>query len=332
MIEVVFSNSAEGALRYAQGWGDGPYRPSCFGFVLEENETPSRLKLWLMQKQYQRREKKKWKNAVVLPGKGEDVFGLSLGLSMGNIAPDHFWNSREAFFTEKRLWDLPADAVNQAKQAAQRELEKVRNNLSQIYKRAHSGEPLRIWLGTSGEDLCMLAWFAAQLEQHQLTSARVYLNQLPEKYNLPQGGAVSWSDWGEVGPAEWGILDRALRREAPAEFLSEQAAVWHRLQSENTQLRIVENGIIRSVPQDYYDGLIQAELDRQPNEFHEARLIGSLVGSQLRMPDTWIAGRIEPMIASGRLLITWEETPGSLSYRRRLKKVPEKNSCPADRT
>ncbi len=72
---------------------------------------------------------------------------------------------------------------------------------------------------------------------------------------------------------------------------------------------------------DYYDDFIRAEIDRQPEEFYEAQVIGELIGTQLRMSDTWIAGRIERLIDSGELTVAWEEEPGVRSYRRRLRKM-----------
>lgn len=318
MIEVVFSESAGGVLRYAQGWGEGKYCPSAVGFALPKSGRPSKIKQWCIKKQYERREKKAWEDAVVLSGSGRDVYALSLGLSMGKIAPGDFWNDRVALFAETRRFDGCAD---DAEKAAERQIEKVQSNLEQITERAAKGESIRIWVGTSGEECCMLAWFAAQIEEYARTPQKVYLNQLPEKYDRPQGGSILWNDWAEVEPGMWGILDRDFRREVSAEFFREQAAVWRSLQGEDTALRIVENGILKSVSEDYYDALIWQEIDRQPDEFHEAHLIGSLLGGrQLRMPDTWIAARIEKMIASGRLQIAWEENPGSHSYRRRLKK------------
>lgn len=321
MIDVVFSNSAEGALRYAQGWGQGPYPSACVGFAFAGNKQPPQIVQWFMRYKYQRDEKKKWKNAVVLSGNGTDVFALALGLSMGDIALENFWENRQNFFLERELVDVPAEYQEQVKKDILQRKEKIQNNLDQIYSRAMAGEPIRIWIGTSSEDRCMLAWFAAQLQDRNLTPTKIYLNELPERYNLPQGGAVQWNDWAEVSVEKWGVLDRELRRKAPEDFLWQQADIWHRLQCENTGLRITENGELRSVPQDYYDDLIRAEIDRQPEEFLEAHLIGTLIGTQLRMPDTWIAERIEMMIAAGQLLITWEEKPGSRSYRRRLKKV-----------
>ena len=141
----------------------------------------------------------------------------------------------------------------------------------------------------------MTAWLAYQLVSRDLSTVQIFLNRLPGRYARPEGDTVSWESWGEVEPLLWGRLDQ--------------------------ELRILENGRLRSVSADYYDSRIQAEIDRQPTEFPEAQVIGSLIGHGLRMPDTWIADRIEVLIRSGRLTVAEEQTPGVPSYRRTLRKT-----------
>ncbi len=319
MVELVFSDSAEGAIRYAQNWGKGPFRPIHYGFIPEDGSKPSRLKLWCMQRRQARRDKQEWEQAVVLPR--SDVFALSLGICMGSIGPDRFWEDRTDLFAEAALTDLPPEDAAKARTDACRRIQKVQHNLEEISGRIKAGEPLRIWGSHTAEDQCMLAWFSAQLEARGLVPAAVYLNQLPEKYRFPDGICVSWNGWGEVEPGKWGLLDRELRREVSEDFLREQAGLWHRLVQENTLLRILENGRLKSTGPDYYDDRIRAEIRQQPEVFSEAQVIGRLIGSGMNMPDIWIAGRIARMIDAGELQIDWEEVPGSHSYRRRLKKI-----------
>ena len=167
----------------------------------------------------------------------------------------------------------------------------------------------------------MTAWLAYQLVSRGLSTVQIFLNRLPNHYARPEGDTVSWESWGEVEPLLWGRLDQELRREAPADFLVSEARIWQALCKENGELRILENGRLRSVSADYYDSRIQAEIDRQQPEFPEAQVIGSLIGHGLRMPDTWIADRIEVLIRSGRLTVAEEQTPGVPSYRRTLRKT-----------
>ena len=165
-----------------------------------------------------------------------------------------------------------------------------------------------------------MAWLAHQLVSRDLSTAQIFLNRLPDRYALPEGGAVSWENWGEVEPLLWGRLDQELRREAPADFLVSEAQIWQDLCKDNGELRILENGRLRSVSADYYDSRILAEIDRQQTEFLESNVIGSLIGHGLLMPDTWIADRIEVLVQSDWLTVTKEETPGVPSYRRTLRK------------
>ena len=141
----------------------------------------------------------------------------------------------------------------------------------------------------------MTAWLAYQLVSRDLSTVQIFLNRLTDRYSRPEGDTVSWDNWGEVEPLLWGRPDQ--------------------------ELRILENGRLRSVSADYYDSRIQAEIDRQQTEFPEAQVIGSLIGHGLRMPDAWIADRIEVLIRSGRLTVAEEQTPGVPSYRRTLRKT-----------
>ena len=314
-MDIVFSESAEGTLKCAQGLGRGPYRPGCVGFFFEDGKQPSRLKLWLMRRQYHKKEKAKWESAVVLEGKREDIFCFALSLSIGK--PDN----REAVLWDLARYDVLPEQEEAGRQAVRDRLAKVRKNLDAICARARNGEPLRIWLGISAEDQCMMSWLAHQLVSRDLSTVQVFLNRLPSRYARPEGDMVSWENWGEVEPILWGRLDQELRREAPTDFLVSEARIWQALCKENGELRILENGRLRSVSADYYDSWIQAEIDRQLPEFPEAQVIGSLIGHDLRMPDTWIADRIEVLIRSGLLTVAEEQTPGVPSYRRTLRKT-----------
>ena len=316
MMDLVFSEGAEGILKCAQGLGRGPYRPGCVGFCLEDGKQPSRLRLWWMKRQYHQKQKKLWEQAVVLEGRREDIFCLALRFSIGK--PD--LASREAVLWNLARYDVCPEQRDAEQQALRDRLAQTQERLDAICTRLQAGEPLRIWLSASAEDQCMMAWFADQLQRRNVHPVSLLLNQLPSRYERSDGTEVSYESWGEVEPLLWGRLDRELRKEAPADYLDRQAQLWQRLRQEDGDLRILEDGSLKSVSADYYDARIVAELDRQPEEFPEAAVIGSLIGAGLRMPDTWIANRIEHMIQAGRLTITEEETPGVPSYRRKLRK------------
>ena len=317
MIDLVFSESAEGSLTYAQGWGDGPCPMPCIGIAYDEKK-PAFWKVW----QDKRREKKKfrenWNHAVVLKTRKEDIFCLSLGLSQGDIAADGFWRHRKTLLRTDLMERYETDQVERQLQAR---MEKVKTDLETICNRLAEGENIRIWYGGNAEDHCMLAWFAAKLREKKLPKIQVLLNELPGTMTRPDGVKIQQRSWGEIEPAQWGKLDQELRKEAKRDFLKEQAAIWAQLEEENTALRIWEQGSLHSVPETYYDDRIWAEIEKQPKEFREPEVIGNLIGGGLQMPDTWIARRIETMAAAGKLTVTSEEEPGTHSYRRTLRRV-----------
>ena len=81
MMEVVFSESAHGSLRAAQGWQKSS--AGAVGFVLtnEDGSRPS----WFQRRRALREARKEWarqqESGAPMEGRPEDVFGFSLALS-----------------------------------------------------------------------------------------------------------------------------------------------------------------------------------------------------------------------------------------------------------
>lgn len=81
------------------------------------------------------------------------------------------------------------------------------------------------------------------------------------------------------------------------------------------------NGKLVSVPESLYDTFILRELEKQDNEFKEARLVGQVLGKyQLGIGDAWIALRIEQFIKDGLLIPITAPEPDAPIYHRTLQK------------
>ena len=94
------------------------------------------------------------------------------------------------------------------------------------------------------------------------------------------------------------------------------------MQEENSPLRAMVNGQLLSVGADFYDGIILREIEKQPVEFHEGRLIGEILGRyQLGLGDSLIALRIEEFISRGMLTPATEPMEDRPIYHRYLRKV-----------
>ena len=75
MIEIVFSDSAFGALRVAQTYGKGEYRSGCIGVILSKGDgtEPTQEEIDAEIQRYEEQERRKWKSAVPLGGDKKDV-------------------------------------------------------------------------------------------------------------------------------------------------------------------------------------------------------------------------------------------------------------------
>ena len=96
MLEIVFSESACGALKLAQRYGEGKYRGGAIGVIArnKDGSEPSQEELDKLRREAEERERRAWERAVPLGGQREDVFCFALALSVGNVAPEAFWEHR----------------------------------------------------------------------------------------------------------------------------------------------------------------------------------------------------------------------------------------------
>ena len=79
------------------------------------------------------------------------------------------------------------------------------------------------------------------------------------------------------------------------------------------------------MPETLYDGFIRREIAAEAGAFHEAKLIGRVLGKyKLGVGDAWIALRIEEMIHSGELEALAEPEEDMPLYHRFLRKRGER--------
>ena len=92
----------------------------------------------------------------------------------------------------------------------------------------------------------------------------------------------------------------------PVQELRRYAVLWQELVEEGSPLRAVVNGRVVGVPEDFYDFLIWKRLTRTP--IKEARLIGDILGYYpIGVGDAWYAGRINRLIAEGKICVLEDE-------------------------
>ena len=200
-------------------------------------------------------------------------------------------------------------------------MQTARSSLEKLLSRAKQGEQLRIWASGQPDDACGLCWLMEQLMDARLEKLDAALVSLPGFCEKPGGTAVLHSGWGELSAQEWSQVAE-LGQKIPAALCQAMAACWQELRAQNAPLRAVVSGRLVSAPAAFYDSLILRELETEPQEFLEARLIGRLLGKYpLGLGDAFFALRLEQFIQDGILQEVSSPAPGEPSYHRTLRRT-----------
>lgn len=318
MIEIVFSDSACGSLKAAQHYGEGKYIGGCTGVIFsnKDGSEPTQEQLESAQKAAEEQIRLEWEASTPMGGNPQDVFGFHLMLSVGDIQKGDFVGKRRKAID--MLWGIYPDDPSDAPLDIATELKET---LNAIGERAMRGEDIRIWYSNQPDELCGLYWFMTELKPFEVQLGTISIVKLPEHEYCDNNTVVSHVTWGEVSPGEW-YRYTALAEVTTHVFRQHCATKWNALQEENAPLRAVLNGKLVSVPENIYDDFILRELAAECDEFHEANLIGRVLGKyQLGIGDAWVALRIEKMIHHGKLAIVSASAKDRPSYHRLLRKA-----------
>lgn len=290
MLELCFSQSARGGLRCAQHCGGGGRK--VFGVIVgrDDGRPATRKEIRQAQKQAQQKREALDREAIPLGGTPSDVLGLSLGLDMGDIREPLGEARRELL---RRWYDGNDEAADQDWQETLESADRLRA--------CGTGDAVRIWVDHTPSSACGLLHAASILEK---TGAAVSVVPLP-RWREEGKTVVSYQGWGEVEPELFGHF---LSREEPVPplILGVMASRWRELQQENAPLRAVVNGRVRSVGEDFYDGLIRKHIPEGQTKI--ALIIGDVLGwEKPGIGDIWLVERIWWMLSAGELRMVRED-------------------------
>lgn len=318
MMDIVFSDSACGSLKMAQSYGKGKYIGGSIAVFIshEDGGKPTKEEIKAAQKEAEEKDRLAWERTVPLGGNPADIFGFDLVLSIGDISENHPGVKRMQ--TLERLYSNYPNIEGQ--QVVREILRKANEDLKMVQERVAAGESLRIWYSNKPDEMCGLYWFMGQLEQWKVPYGQVLIVRLPEWEADEEENIVRKSGWSEVAPGEWHRYV-SLQKPVLPTFIQSCTSRWKELQIENSPLRAVLNGQLVSVSEKIYDDFILREIAAEAEEFHEARVIGSVLGKyQLGISDSWVALRIEEMIRAGKLEVVSSAAKDMPTYHRVLKK------------
>lgn len=319
MIEVVFNDSAYGSLQVGQSYGVGKYQGGATSvlFLRKEGDSqPTEEEMREAQRQAEKKARRDWDNAVPLGGKQSDLYCFDIALSIGEITETEIGSQRRAVLEMMHsIWSLD----NLAQQIDEK-LQNTRDSLVSLLKRCAAGEPIRIWYSHNPDEMCGMFWLISQLRPIK-NRGSVYLVKLPEWEYRDESTICSYNGWGDIGPGEWGRY-QAIQQEAKPAFFSLCAAKWSQLKEENAPLRVFLNGHLQSAAEDIYDSYINREIDKQPETFVEAMVVGDVLGRyQLGIGAVWVSLRIEKMIEQGILTVAEKAPAEEPIYRQKLHKT-----------
>ena len=181
-----------------------------------------------------------------------------------------------------------------------------RQDLATLQSAVSSGMPIRIWSSNAAHCLCGLHFLCETLGD---ADCQISVVSLPACHQTSAQNVHTLCSWGMVRPD---FVPQFLPLERPLLPLERQLYgwKWRDLATENAPLRAAVSGTLLSVPEDFYDFLLYAEMPK--GDFLMARLIGTVMGKHaIDVSDAWYALRIEQMIAQNKLLVVGERSTSS---------------------
>lgn len=302
MLEVCFGDSVKGALAIAQHCESGVIG-GAIGFITDKKGLPALFAKRKALKEYRRKQAELQKQAVNLGSTREDIVGISLLLSQGDIdAPICMGDCprkgcvREMFSFDRYHEQMELeDSIQEFWTGCVNDLEKLKSNPPQI----------RVWLDSTPDAQCGLLFLADLLKTGQ---TEIHVVALPERVTRQDNSIVEYRGWGEVEPQLYGSFLENETVLTKREVL-DLAGRWQLLKAENAPLRVVENGSVISADISYYDDLIRKEYPRDSCTI--AQIIGAALGKQkVLVGDVFIAKRIQHLIANGELVVSGKTGDG----------------------
>lgn len=284
MIELAFSESTAGALKVAKSMKKGARlqgATAVIGGTAKERQEAKKPRIW---------------KGETMEGGSQDVAALSLYFDIGDISDTDGSLEERKKLLQELFSDYPgvADDIWDQSRAA----------LSRLEEAKTTQEPVRIWVCTDNPaEMCGL-YFVCRFMAG--TATPLFMVRIPERVEK-EDRIVAYRGTGDIEPEELSKY-AASGTEGPLSRLMHGffADIWSTLSRENAPLRVVMNGTMMSVPENFYDFALRA---RMPDgDFRVAQLIGKTLANLPGAGDRWFFLRISAMIRSGELVVVQEAT------------------------
>lgn len=224
-------------------------------------------------------------------GKLNDIYCFGESENIGPIG-DAWYNNRFNYLTKMHnAWELMYEKVHndgyyeyQYAPFRQR-INEAETDTVKVIDLLKKGEPMRIWMGNMPHALCGLAYLCYTARN---SNSQFYIVYCPTDRKFDRYGNTHWGNLN--------IDQRIPYADRMEEFSLDDrrtySDIWQILKEENSNLRIVKNGSVISIPDDYFDKDIKAIMDKGYKTYTE--LLGNLENLLPEyIPHDWIYYRIE---------------------------------------
>ena len=285
MIELVFGESALATLKEAKSFKKGAV-PGAIATIggrrgRKDKEPP---------------KPPRWTGAS-LDGNPKDVEALPLALDYGDISRSiPGLTGRQEVLEE--LYFHPAGASKSIWETA-------KHALSRLEKAKITGEPVRAWVSRqSPEEMCGLHFLCSLMHGSSLPLSVVWI---PHEISLREGELTRFRSTNEIDAKYFGAFADAFEEPLSDVQRSAYNAAWAEMCSENTPLRAIVNGRLRSVPESFYDFIL---LENMPGEdIRTAMLIGRTLTVLDGVSDSILFRRVLELLRTGVLEEVSPATP-----------------------
>ncbi len=177
---------------------------------------------------------------------------------------------------------------------------KDKRRVKKILKTAKREKEIRVWYANNATDKCGLYHLVNALQD---VDCKIFVVEMPGDLGFRPS---DWEKfWTEVEPEDF-LACLHLARELNIDERNVISKKWQQLVIENTNLRIIQDGEIVSVSDDYLDNII---LSNAPDttEFLARKLVGETIGRSARYFGIgFVEWRIEKMIENGIFSVVQE--------------------------